>query len=661
MTGKIVRTSCALVLASAAGFVAARTVRVHLDSMSLGPLTSGTVELMLDADSGRLNFDVGGLDWQKLGLAGMHLSGDCMLAHRDSAWRCVGSAHFVMVGKAKVAVVFSATLGANLLALDVHRGDTTLALATDPAASFAPLHLRLDALPLRWFEDLLATQLPGLILNDGRLDTKLELRSSDKVAVNGEYTLHDLAFDSRDGVLAGAKLGAGGKITISADSKITKVHHEGALRGGELLLGSFYVALPERVVLGVDAMQEGVGWRFDRLTLDDPGVLRAEAKLHLGAKPAVQIDTVDAVFPVAYERYAKSLLAPRGLGELEIRGRLRGNVDWTANGLSAFIVRPQNLSVKDKAGRFAIDDLNGALDWRRDVSRPATKLSWHSAELYRLALGPAEFDWRTNAGALQLITPLSVPLFGGAIELPRFTWQPDAASGSRIDTALAVHGVELATVTRALGWPEFGGTLGGAVPQIHYGGDRIKFDGGLSLAVFDGTIDVTNVVFERPFGVAPSLAADIALTNLDLQRLTSTFDFGEITGRLSGKVASLRLVDWSPVAFDAELHAFNGGRLSQRAVNGLSSVGGGGFAAGLQTRILRIFDTFGYSRLGVSCRLANNVCHMSGLAPSGNGYAIVEGRGLPRISVIGHQQHVDWPTLVERLKAATSGTTPVIQ
>ena len=53
---------------------------------------------------------------------------------------------------------------------------------------------------------------------------------------------------------------------------------------------------------------------------------------------------------------------------------------------------------------------------------------------------------------------------------------------------------------------------------------------------------------------------------------------------------------------------------------------------------------------------------MAGLDSSNGGYTIVEGSGLPRITVVGHQREVDWPVLVARLKAATEGkTSPLIQ
>ena len=74
------------------------------------------------------------------------------------------------------------------------------------------------------------------------------------------------------------------------------------------------------------------------------------------------------------------------------------------------------------------------------------------------------------------------------------------------------------------------------------------------MQLFGGTVQASSLSMERPFGVAPSLTADLALDDIDLQSLTGVFDFGSITGRLDGRIDALRLVDWSATAFDAELH-----------------------------------------------------------------------------------------------------------
>jgi hypothetical protein len=111
-----------------------------------------------------------------------------------------------------------------------------------------------------------------------------------------------------------------------------------------------------------------------------------------------------------------------------------------------------------------------------------------------------------------------------------------------------------------------------------------------------------------------------------------------------------------PEAFDASFFTPPGDRsrhrISQRAVTNLSSIGGGSsgsVAAALQGGFLRFFDEFRYDRLGLSCRLANDVCVMGGVLPAPGGYYIVKGAGLPRINVIGSQNRVAWTTLVRQL------------
>jgi len=103
-------------------------------------------------------------------------------------------------------------------------------------------------------------------------------------------------------------------------------------------------------------------------------------------------------------------------------------------------------------------------------------------------------------------------------------------------------------------------------------------------------------------------------------------------------------------------------RISQRAVQSISSVGDASFVTTLQGQLIGLFDDFGYSHLGIGCRLANEVCDMTGLRSAGDTFTIVQGAGIPRLTVVGHNRRVDWPTLVERLAAVGSGeVAPVVE
>jgi hypothetical protein len=221
-----------------------------------------------------------------------------------------------------------------------------------------------------------------------------------------------------------------------------------------------------------------------------------------------------------------------------------------------------------------------------------------------------------------------------------------------------IQPIDVALVSRAFGWPEFQGTLAGSIPGLQLRQGVVTLDGALEARVFDGRIAVRELRLREPLGKYPRLFANIGVENLDLELVTRTFEFGTITGRLSGYISDLETFDWMPEAFDAFLYTppddRSRHRISQRAVTNLSSIGGGsggGVAAALQGGFLRFFDDFRYDRLGLSCRLANDVCIMGGVLPAPGGYYIVKGAGLPRINVIGSQTRVAWTTLVRQLGA----------
>lgn len=126
---------------------------------------------------------------------------------------------------------------------------------------------------------------------------------------------------------------------------------------------------------------------------------------------------------------------------------------------------------------------------------------------------------------------------------------------------------------------------------------------------------------------------------------------------------------WRPVAMDMHFYTSTGDtsqhRISQRAVENLASVGGGGAAAVLSTGIMQFFDVFAYDRIGLRCVLRDGACAMSGVGPAregpqGTGYYIVKGRGVPRIDVVGYRDTVSWRRLVQQLAAITRSNTPTV-
>lgn len=619
----------------------------------------GGLAVRLDAD----HADIPAMGWHRVGL---HIDG---VLQRDPHLR------WILDGTVKLARAPGGALGdahlnlqvdtaGNTLLLDIHQGK---AQATTAVPLDQPTHaqIQLKNLPLGWLQGLLSTVWSGHA-TAGQIDAQLALdQRDDGVQASGQFSLAAIGFDTPSGSLAAQGLGGSGRFGLDTTAGPAQISLDSTLRGGELLLGPLYARLPSHAVqLSLDASAKGGAFSVNRLRVSDPDAMQLSGALAFDAKgnlQALNLSRLQMSLPEAYDRYGKAWLGTLGLQDARAAGDLSATLDLRTDGLHAFTFSTDGLDFSDADGRIALKGLKGGMDWSRQGTQPATDLSWRSLSLYRLANGPAELHWRSESGLLALQRPAQMSLLGGKVRISELGWRPAAAKGQRVTASLAVSGVDMAAFSRAMGWPEFPGTLGGAISGLTVSGDEIALGGGLSLNVFGGFVDVTGLTMQQPFGDNPVLSGDISMRKLDLAAITSVFDFGNITGPLDGSIRGLRLANWQPVAFDAHLLAGDGGRISQRAVNNLTTVGGGGIAGGLQGAVLKIFKSFGYDRIGLNCRLQGAVCHMSGLEPNDGGYTIVDGSGLPHLEVIGHQADVDWPTLIRRLKAATEGTAPEVR
>ncbi len=493
--------------------------------------------------------------------------------------------------------------------------------------------------------------------------------------LRGAFSLRDIGYETRDGAVGVAKAALDARLQLSGMPDAPRVRADATLRGGQYLLDSLYLDLPTTPIQAhLEARIEAGDWHVAAFEWNDPGVLELSAAGDVMAsrwrQSSGRFDLHRVELDSALQRYAHSWLASRGYPQLTAQGQVRGAVAFAAGKVQAFSLSAQQVSIDDGAGRFRIRDLDGTLDWDSRGARPATTLGWRAVDIYKVPLGAAQTRWTSSADELRLAAPFSVEVLGGQLRLEKFIAQPASPRGDRYEASFAIVGVQLPRMSAAFGWPIFPGNLSGGIPEIEFVGDRIEFHGGLDLYLFDGHLGVSGMSLERPFGTAPALEADIHFENFDLEQVTSAFSFGGMSGRLFGTIGGLRLLDWSTVAFDAYLRTQGGGRMSYKAVDDITGISSGG--PSLQTLALKLVNTFGFARLGVRCRLRDEVCTMGGIEPlpesqstqnslDSRGYAIVRGAGVPRIDIVGYRRQVDWPTLVRRLHEATQGQAPIIQ
>ncbi len=416
--------------------------------------------------------------------------------------------------------------------------------------------------------------------------------------------------------------------------------------------------------------------RFDaeRFALVHDGVLRASGSATLDIAGAnllpqarVQIEALDVAN--ALPAYLQPFLIDTAFKDLEGAGTIRGDVDITGALPGRAALTFEDVVLDSPTGSLALAGLRGRLNWYDDASRSAlagqiddalfqSLLSWDSASLWGIEIGAVELPFATTGRHFRLLEPRLLPIFDGGLAIETLRVRHAGMDQMYVRFDAELRPISVAKLSRALGWPEFQGTLSGGIPDLQLSRGVVTLGGNIHAAVFDGSVVIRDLSLRDPVGKFPRLHASIDVENLDLAQVTSTFSFGMITGRLSGVVEDLEMFDWMPESFDARLATPPGDRskhrISQRAVTNLSSIGGGsggGVAAALQGGFLKFFDDFGYERLGLSCRLANDVCTMGGVLGKGDGYYIVKGAGLPRIDVIGSQKRVAWTRLVRQLGA----------
>lgn len=525
--------------------------------------------------------------------------------------------------------------------------------------------LQLDALAAR----LAAVGvLPVRVNGTGTLaiSAKLQGKAAQIDAVQVSARLQTSEFSDAEGRLAGEKL----ELLLDADVVAIGA---GWRISGELNAqqGQVYI---DPVFIDVTRKPVHASARFDwnparhRISLhafdyDQPGTIRlhANGRLDLDAPAApelLSVDVQEGTFPGLYDTYFQPWLNDTVLGDLHTDGSLNAQLHWQDGRLASARLWPGGLTIKDREERFGFNGLDGQIDWAGQGPARQSVLAWEQGHVYRVPLGRSQLRVESAGSSVRLLEPAHIAVLDGELQVEEFEleYAPGAVSRWHVDGILTP--VSMSDLTRALGWQEFGGKLSGVIPNVEYRDGDLSVGGMLLVRVFDGEVTLSNLRLAQPLSVVPRLWVDAQASNIDLETLTRTFSFGRIEGRLDGRLDELYMESWRPVAFDAAFATPVGDRsrhrISQKAVDNISSIGGGGLSGALSRSFMRFFKDFPYDRLGLSCRLENGTCEMDGVAPAANGYYIVKGRLLPpRLDVIGYADRVDWGSLVSQLIAVT--------
>jgi hypothetical protein len=480
-----------------------------------------------------------------------------------------------------------------------------------------------------------------------------------------EIQLRAEEISNADGSMAAEQLDASLHATVETVATGMQVALELFGRQGALYVEPVFVQMP--------SVPLQLGARFAWLPAEQQLLLQSFSYIHPGSVQLeghghfslaadtplreLQLEVRQANFPSLYDTYLRPWLFGSLLAELDTSGQLSGTMAWQQGKLSQLSLEPLELSVNDREGRFALDSINGRVRWSDDAVPERSELAWAGGSVFRVALGASGIVFDSGSDFIRLAQRLEMPVLDGALGIDDFQLEFGEDGPLRWQVNGLLEPVSLSQLTLALGWPEMGGKLSGVIPNVRYNNGNLVVGGILLIRVFDGEVTLRNLILEQPFGLVPRLQVDARIDNIDLETLTRTFSFGKIEGRLDGRIDGLEMESWRPVAFDAEFSTpdddHSRHRISQKAVDNISSIGGG-MGGVLSRSALRFFEDFPYDRLGIRCRLENGICDMGGIAPAAEGYYLVKGRLIPpRLDVIGFADRVNWNTLIAQIMAVT--------
>jgi len=527
------------------------------------------------------------------------------------------------------------------------------------------------------------------ITASGQVSVTLEASGADapqSLRINA--TAKELTANNESGTLASDKLAFTLNAVLTAERMGWDYRFDISSSTGQVYVQPVFVdfGVHAATLSSEGHISEAGAWRIAKFQIDHRDVLQASGSGAIDLEQEqplreLALELSELKFPGAYESYLQPFLLETDFKSMQTSGRVSGAVQ-VANGLPQHArLRIDDVSFDDGTRTFALEGLSGDVQWREEDGGPdsdddvvlrsgseRSTLSWRGGSVLNLSLGAADLQFTMLGRDFRLLEPARIPLLDGAIDLDSLRIRNAGLPSVAFMVDATVQPISVKALCKAFDWPEFGGSVGGTVSKLRLRDGVVTLGTTLQAQVFDGTVAIKDLRLEDTFGKWPRFYSSIAIDNLDLELLTSAFSFGRITGRLSGAINGLQLFNWQPIAFDANLFTppndRSKHRISQRAVENIGSIGGGGagITQALSSGFLRFFEEFRYDRLGLSCRLQNDVCYMNGVAPAPNGgYYLVKGSGLPRIDVIGGARRVDWPRLVQQLIAITESEGPIVQ
>ncbi len=365
--------------------------------------------------------------------------------------------------------------------------------------------------------------------------------------------------------------------------------------------------------------------------------------------------------------YILPFLESKALAGIDLAGSLKVQLKMQQDSLSQAHMQVKDLMLDDHLEKkIAIYGGNAQINWYQQQHKQVSFINWHQLNIHAIPFDAGRLDFISFAKHIELLKAADLSVLGGVFSINQFSLTAaEKDEDTTVQFSGSVNHLSLEKLSTALDWAPLSGTISGYIPAVSYQDKTLSLNGELKMQVFGGEVRIKNLASSGLFSDYPLFSTDIDFDHLDLDAITHKFDTGYIEGRLSGRVQNLSLENWQPVSFYAWLGTPDDDKsthkISQKAVENIASIGGGGAGDVLSKGFLGLFSTFRYDKLGFGCYLHQGVCQLMGVEAVDNGFYLIKGGGLPRIDVIGYNPSLDWNVLLNRLRRITASNEAIIK
>jgi len=173
-------------------------------------------------------------------------------------------------------------------------------------------------------------------------------------------------------------------------------------------------------------------------------------------------------------------------------------------------------------------------------------------------------------------------------------------------------------------------------------GNQLEVQGEVQFPLFSGQVSIGNIQLRRLFSSSRVIALDMEARKLNLQKVTALVQAGSATGIIDMSLKNLEISYGQPSKFDLEIKSVKTAgvpqKISVEAIENLSLLSSGSNVGQglLNVGINRFFSHYRYGKIGLYCRLRDDVFQLRGLVHQGGREYVVKRGVLTGIDIINY-------------------------